>query len=349
MNKDELLIWHEMDGAGDKSIVFIEEICREITQSYGVKFRFECMNITPYIDRLNHLEREVEKPDIIFIPQDLVSLEGAKLSEVPEVYKQYMSPKLWNSMKYKGVQRGVPYLQGNHAVIYYNKNYHEDPPTCFDEIMACHSGGVHKFAMDLKVAYWVVPFLYTANGDPLLNNQFQLQKDVPQTVVRQLRRLQERNSLYDCEAISTMLEEFLAGKIAAMINGEWLYEYLLEHMGEDLGVWELPRLDGQDMRGVSSSVGVAFPWNSLWGEKQEALDIFIRYMLSEDVQRRWLEEHRRFPVNPYVLEHFDRFCRDTNMQNSCRQMQKNYFLKNEDCVKVLWKTCDRMLETIRHS
>ena len=132
-----------------------------------------------------------------------------------------------------------------------------------------------------------------------------------------------------------------------MINGEWLYEYLLNEMGDDLGVAELPRLSNKVMTGVSSSVGIAFPWDSVNGAKSKAIDIFIRYMLSEDVQRRWFTEYHRFPVNNVISRELETKDLDENMKASLMQMQKNVFLINEPSMKDMWTGVDLILTDIR--
>lgn len=340
-----LMIWHEMDGAGDSSRIFMEKICCEITDKFGVDFKIECMNITPYIKRLNNLENEPEKPDIIFIPQDLVSMEGARLSEVPEKYQAYMDKSIWDSMKYNNVQRGVPYARGNHAVLYYNKKYFHKVPTTFEEI--ANSKAKYPFAIDLDVAYWLLPFMYTIGGDPLENGKLNIVKDDISRVIRIFDKLNSEGALHNSEAIGTMLEEFIEGEMATMINGEWLYDYLLKELGDDLGVAELPVLQGKPMTGVSTSVGVAFPWNSLQGPKQKELDIFIRYMLSEDVQSRWFSQYHRFPVNSQIMEQIAAGDLDGNMRASLHQMNKNVFLKNEPCVSDMWSTFEEILVDVK--
>ena len=346
---NRLIIWHEMDGAGDSSRIFMEEICREITEKYGVEFKIECMNITPYIQRLNNLQDETEKPDIIFIPQDFVSMEKAKLSQVPEEYQEYMDKSIWDSMKYKNVQRGVPYARGNHALLFYNKKYFHKAPETFEEIGKAKTEKVHPFAIDLDVAYWLLPFMYTIGGDPIKDGDLKIAREDTEKVIRIFDNLISEGSLHNSEAIGSMLEEFIQGKIATMINGEWLYEYLLKEMGDNLGVAELPQLEGKPMTGVSTSVGVAFPWNSLQGPKHEALDIFIRYMLSEDVQRRWFSQYHRFPVNSQIMEQICSEDLDGNMRASLTQMKKNVFLKNEPCVSGMWSTFEQILVDVKNN
>lgn len=347
---NKIIIWHEMDGAGDSSHVFIEKICQEINEKYGVEFDIKCMNISPYIERLKNLDKENEKPDVIFIPQDFVSVEEFNLAEVPSKYQDYMDRSIWDSMKYKGVQRGVPYARGNHAVLFYNKKYFKKAPENFEEIKNLNeilNDKVNPFAIDLEVAYWLLPFIYTIGKNPIEEGRFYISEENEKKVIDFFDELIKKRSLCSCEAISTMLEDFLEGKIASMINGEWLYEYLLKEMGDDLGVAELPQIGNRAMTGVKTSVGIAFPWDSVNGRKSNAIDIFIRYMLSEDVQRRWFTEYHRFPVNNVISKELETKDLDENMKASLRQMQKNVFLQNDPCIKDMWTGVDKILAKIR--
>ena len=346
MKEKEIVIWHEMDGAGDSSLKFIETICRELHEKENLSFRFVQMNLVPFTERLRHLDEQKEKPDVIFIAQDLVNMEGAHLSEVPERFGRYMAPKTWDSMKYKGVQRGVPYLQGNHAVIFYNKKYFDKRPESWDDIRAMRRRGVCPFSLDLTVQYWLLPFVYTIYGNPIKGGRVTITSENTGQVQRFLGDLLKEGTLRSYSAISTMLDKFIAGEIACMLNGEWLYEYLHQEMGEDVGISRLPRMGQKEMTGVSSSVGIAFPANSLEGEKKTELGVFLDYMLSEDVQTRWLTEHKRIPVNQKVLAHMDQLAVDENIKISCGQMEKNYFLINELCLSDLWQQGEKILKKV---
>ncbi len=349
MENKEIVIWHEMDGAGDSSLQFIELICQELEQKEKLKFKFVQMNISPFLAKLRNLENEPEKPDVIFIAQDMVSLEEASLSEVPDKFRDYMEDKIWDSMKYKGVQRGVPYLQGNHGVIFYNKKYFSSMPETWDEIIQLQKENVCNFSMDLKVVYWYLPFIYSTYGNPITNGEVTINAENTKEAQDFIVDLVNRGALQSYTAISTMLDKFIAGDIACMINGEWLYEYLNEQMGENVGIAPLPKMGNKEMSGVSSSVGMAFPNNSLTGPKQKELKTFIHYMLSKDVQERWLLEHKRIPVNKEIFDEMDKLDVDKNIITSCEQMKKNYFLINEECMKDMWQQGENIIRKIEQS
>ena len=100
------------------------------------------------------------------------------------------------------------------------------------------------------------------------------------------------------------------------------------------------------MKGISSSVGIAFPANSLNGPKKENLELFINYMLNEKVQKKWLTEHKRIPVNKNVLVNMEKTIIDKNMLSVYEQMKKNSFLVNDECMNELWEQADKILNEI---
>ena len=227
MINNEIIVWHEMDGIGDSSLKYIETICNELEEKENIKFKFVKMNIKEFIDRLNNLYQEVEKPDVIFIAQDMVSIEHANLSEVPQKYSKYMNISIWNSMKYKGIQKGIPYLQGNHAVMFYNKKYFDNAPRTWDDIKNCKTNHACSISVDLKTAYWLMPFIYTLYGNPISDGKVTITIKNTLEVQKFITDLIKDKVLVSYSAISSMLEKFTEEKIACIMNGEWLYEYLL--------------------------------------------------------------------------------------------------------------------------
>lgn len=333
MINDEVVVWHELDGDGDVSRIFIERLFEEVGLKYNIKFKIIKMNISEYIVRLNNLEKEDEKPDIIFIPQDMVNIEGAKLSEVPAEYNTCMDSEIWNTMQYKGIQKGVPYLQGNHAVLYYNKKYLAEKPNTWDEIMSIKN--TIPICVDLKTEYWILPFLCTMVGYPLKNEDSIENKDKIINLENMFKDLINQNKLVSYNAIDAMLDKFINGEVASIINGEWMYAYLKEKLGEDLGVATLPAINGVQMKGVTSTVGIAFPNNSLNSNKRESIEKFINSILSYDNQMQWLNEYKRLPVNGQCLKNIDNL--EEGMSQILKQKNINYFMYNDEKMDLTWE------------
>ena len=103
----------------------------------------------------------------------------------------------------------------------------------------------------------------------------------------------------------TYLDEtslFNEGKIAIYVNGVWGAPMISDNI--DAAYALLPTKDGTEMSCVSAGLGYVLG-NSGSEEKEDASVRFLKYMLSEEVQTRILEETEQIPANQAVnLEQF---------------------------------------------
>lgn len=342
MKKSEIVIWHEMDGVGDTSIRLIEEICDDLQEKQGIHFKLEGMNIRELNEKIKHFQQENQKPDIMLIPQDMVDQVRGNIFPIPETFNRYMDAKVWNTMKYKGVQLGIPFLQGNHGIMYYNKNYFSKTPTDWEDIININKVDVIPISIDLSIAFWIMPFVCSFGGYPIQDGRIDMDNVGLTKGAEFLSDLVDRNVLTSYNASDTMLEKFIKGEIASIINGEWIYEYLDKELGSNLGVCRLPKINGKKMRGVSSSVGMVFLKDSCRGEKKEEIYQFADYILSEKIQKKWFERYKRLPVNQYVLKDFH-INKEEGMSEILEQMKNNYLITNDDCMPLLWNVWEKSL------
>ncbi len=83
--------------------------------------------------------------------------------------------------------------------------------------------------------------------------------------------------------------------------GSWSYGAFAEVLGEDLGVLTLPSIEGREMVPYSSVHALAFPNQSLQGEKRAQLKLLAEFLQSAPVQRRIWQELRGLPVSRQVM------------------------------------------------
>ena len=93
------------------------------------------------------------------------------------------------------------------------------------------------------------------------------------------------------------MRSFNIGHSAICVNGVWAQQMI--HPNLDAGYALFPSKDGQGIGMVSACTGYLVG-NSGDIEKEEACIRFIKYMLSEPVQKRILRETGRIPSNPKV-------------------------------------------------
>lgn len=95
---------------------------------------------------------------------------------------------------------------------------------------------------------------------------------------------------------------FNEGKIALYVNGVWGAPMISEEI--DAGYALLPTMSGKSISCEAACMGYVLG-NSGNEEKEQAAVLFLKYMLSEEVQTRILEKTEQIPANPNVaLEDF---------------------------------------------
>lgn len=95
---------------------------------------------------------------------------------------------------------------------------------------------------------------------------------------------------------------FNDGKLAIYINGVWGAPMILEEL--DVKYALLPSMSGTTMSCESACMGYVLGKSNA-SEKEEAAVRFLKYMLSEEVQTRILEDTEQIPANPKVsLENY---------------------------------------------
>ncbi|MBD7911878.1 MULTISPECIES: extracellular solute-binding protein [Clostridium] len=321
-NKKKIVIWHEYDGKADTILGFLEEIAKEISEKINVDFIFKMMNMVEYKEKLSNIYRTQNGPHMALIPSDLIAFaERGLFSEVPEsIFDGYADKKIYKTMSYKGKQYGVPLLGGNNAVIYYNKEILKNVPRDFQELrkmkVEFQKKGITPMAVDMEIPFWFIPFFSAFDGWPIKDENLKLDFDALKKTFEFLRELMQEGIIVHYSSIDpvtntdstkSMIGNFIDGKIACMMNGEWICDYLIRSScKEKLGVCLIPNIKGKQAKVTTSTAGVVFPCNSLESQYKEPIMEFVKYMMSEECQLRLFKEINRIPVNKKVVEEVKR-------------------------------------------
>ncbi|MFC4098202.1 extracellular solute-binding protein [Paenibacillus xanthanilyticus] len=307
-NKKELILWHEFDGPGDTSIEVLEEICRLYSERNGVQVTPQVMNITELGERLGSVKELGVGPHMAFVPADMASYADiGAYSKVPDrIVADLLADDTLASMRMNGVQYGIPVLQGNHLVLFVNRDVYETAPDSWQAIEDAAerllARDIVPIAGDLKQSYWFVPFLSAFGGWPMEEGKPSVSTPAMKQALAFVRDKQEAGILASFDGSTELLEKFIDGRIGAIICGEWIFNYLDQKMGERLVVGSLPSLyDGQSIS-MSSSIGLVYPNQSLESEYAEDILSFTRFMLSEECQLLWANKVQRIPTNQSVLK-----------------------------------------------
>ncbi|WP_327082927.1 extracellular solute-binding protein [Photobacterium kishitanii] len=85
-------------------------------------------------------------PDIIIIPSDFLGMHKLmKLYPIPQRwYRENLTPTVRDTVKLQGSYWGIPLIQGNFLLLYYNKKYVQHPATDFNDIILAKNQFIKK-------------------------------------------------------------------------------------------------------------------------------------------------------------------------------------------------------------
>ncbi|MEW9701430.1 extracellular solute-binding protein [Paenibacillus sp. SI8] len=303
-----IVIWHEFDGPGDTSIEVLEEICELYTERYGVKVIPEVMSIHDLGRRLVDIANTGAGPHIAFVPADmLVFAEQAKYAEVPaEPFLDLVGQDSLASMTMNGKQLGIPILTGNHLVLYSNKDIYPVPPASWEEIARTASmlldKGITPIGADLKQSYWFVPLLSAFGGWPMRDGKPHLDNEEMKQALAFVSDAFEQGIVASLDGSTALLDDFINGKLGAILCGEWIYTHLSRNLQDKLTVSKLPDIGGNPSISMTSSIGFVYPNGSLDSDAREQILSFTSFMLSEECQLKWVNRVQRIPANTRVQQ-----------------------------------------------
>ncbi|GLX80504.1 hypothetical protein tinsulaeT_38440 [Thalassotalea insulae] len=265
------------------------------------------VNLLAYIEKGN-------APDVVMIPADHIGLHQLMhYSVIPENYQSSaISNELWQSVKSDGQIYGIPVIQGNHLVLYYNKRYIDKPATSWQEIKQQKSEFSTKkqvkqntrfIAWNYQEMYWFSPFFNAYSGDVITANG-QLSLDSPAMInalnyYKQFAddNLVDKNCDYQCAR-----QLFLDGKLAYTINGDWAFKEYQATLGDNLGIAQLPAIAPETpLVSYFSTHVLAFPNNSLTGPKKVILQKLVNFIQQQVAQEQIWLSMKVFPVHQAVF------------------------------------------------
>ena len=248
-------------------------------------------------------------PDAIVMPADHIGLYAfIKYSPVnPNDFPARISPRIWFSSASDGTHYGVPLIQGNHLMLYYNKKWINTPAADWEDMFAqqaqLKSKGVATITWSYDEPYWFLPFLGAYGGWPLNKGKAELHTPAMVAALDFYKNLRTR--------------EF--------------YKVL----GDDLGVSVIPRAEGKKIVPTFTSHVLAFPNNGLNGSKKTQLMNLAHYLHSPKVQQQLWERTGAMPVEASALNYVQRHARGY-LKNTIELMADTKPLPTEKEMTFIW-------------
>lgn len=243
-------------------------------------------------------------PDIIIIPSDFLGMHKLmKLYPIPQRwYRENLTPTVRDTVKLQGSYWGIPLIQGNFLLLYYNKKYVQHPATDFNDIILAKNQFIKKNIMPMgwnyNDMYYFMPFLSAFDGKPITNGKITLNTPAMIQALKYYHYLADQGIVNpECDYRCSQLD-FVNGKSAYSINGDWAYHDLKNMLGSDLGVALLPKVDGKVMHPMSSTFVLALPNYTQHAKiMQHLIKEFSEFVQQQDNQQLVYEKTQLLPIS----------------------------------------------------
>lgn len=308
----EIAFW-EQEGADVD--VFIDQVISEFQAQY------------PYITvTRTHYENEALRdqfqtasladvaPEVVRVPNDFAGPFSVLdiIAPIDQLFDQAFLDQFFSGALgpavVGGTLWGVPDNYGNHLMLIYNKSLIATPPATFEDLIAqataLTAGDIQGFAYNLNEPFWGAGYYGAFGGWPLDESdmpQFNNQAFIDYlTFVASLKTDGVVPQECDYSCADTLMKE---GKAAMIINGDWSLGDYTKALGDNMGAAPVPPINGHPYTEMTAGkyfmVSNAILDNA---DKTAAVQAFITFMTSADIQKRWLDEFKRLPSNKVVAQ-----------------------------------------------
>lgn len=280
-------------------------------------------------------------PDLAFAPSDYCSLRHqVPFSKIdPKLFNPNVPVNQYDTTFNEDGFYAVPIVKGNHLLFYYNKKYVSSPAKTWKDMLAQQQAFTEKniqtIGWNYNEMYWLIPFIGAFQGWPNANNTLTLNTVAVQNALAFYKAQSDQGLIdkacdYDCS-----FKHFLEGKTAYSINGAWAMNTMHEILKDDLGVALLPKINGNNMIPMYSSLAIIFPGNSLDSNKREALIAFTNYIQSDNMQIELFKDYQMLPVSRVAETYMHTHASEVTMQ-SLAQLQLSQPMTAENSMQSAW-------------
>ena len=243
-------------------------------------------------------------PDLMLIPSDFIGLyRQMTLAPLPA---EWFSPALMASaLRYVTLDRqrwGMPMMQGNHLMLFYNKALVSTPVTQWQQLTAItpalKAKGVDPVSWPYHDMYYFAAFLHTFGGSPVTEGRITLDTPAMVQALEAYRTVASEQWIDpDCD-YDAALARFNEGKSAYLINGDWAFNDLVKNMGDQLGVALLPHWQMRPMHSMSGAyVMGASRWAMNDEDRQPVIKALMAFLQRQDIQQFIYRQGALLPVN----------------------------------------------------
>ena len=279
------------------------------------------------------------RADAILVPADHLGMdEFVNFSEIPQsMLSPEQSPLFAASGRMQGRQLGIPIVAGNHLVLYYNKGLIIEPATSWQQLIQYYQQhGKAPIGWSFMEMFWFVPFVTAFGEPPLVTDQPNLNTKAMHQALEYVWSLAEQGVVDPKCDYSCSEQRFMSAKLPYSINGIWAYDNYRHHLGDQLGVAALPRLAGNTMKPYSTAFVLAFPEQSLHGEKRAQLEQLAALLQHPGVQTQLWQRYVGIPVHKQVQKNILAHA-DADSQVFFETLAQSEPMPNSPNMMILWE------------
>ena len=242
---------------------------------------------------------------------------------------------------------------GNHLALVYNRRFIKTPPKTTDELVRLAventidedgDGRRDRYGLvwNFTEPFFAVPFL-TGYGAWVFQEPESADPvpalDTPESVAAYgfLKSLREEHRIAPANCDYELADAlFKTGRAAMIINGDWSWADYLENPEIDAAVAVLPIVSstGLPMRSMVAPKGYSLNVN-VQGEKAEAAMDFVRYMMSDEVQRRLVQRLKMLPGRRSAWDD-PLFHSDATLASSRAQLENGRLMPVATELRAVW-------------
>ena len=276
------------------------------------------------VEKVENMLAVGKVPDVIFTAgegretiYDYMIAHGKAVNLMPyleadEAFYENVSPVIFDTWK---TEQGELYTVSDVLFMvgyWYNRSLFEQagiwqPPKNWEEFeqvcqqLKMSDGKKQPMLLDTEhMVYLTNLILHEENGydlEKVRKNFMNLQTPEFQKALGQLEKIAQYTDTLDAYSFRDALDAFNKEETAIYINGVWGSGLIDQEL--DVGYAPFPSGNGESVSMVSSCIGYLLG-NTKDERRIEASMEFLKYMLSEPVAYRILEETGQFPSNPKV-------------------------------------------------
>lgn len=318
------------------------EILGKILQNFGSGAK---VNVEPDFRaqtdlKLNMLAVELsELPDAIIMPADHVGIHTyVKYSVIdPALFSAKLPERVWASAFSDGNLYGVPLIQGNHLMLFYNKSLIKKPAANWQAMQLqdaeLKAKGLVTIAWNYDEPYYFLPFLGAFGGWPLNNGKVELNTPAMIAALDFYSRIKKMRHP-DCPSACARTL-FKTGKTAYVISGVWDGIGFQQALGDNLGLAAIPRAGDKTILSPFSTHLIAFPNDSLHGKKRAQLIQLVDYLQSPAIQRQLWQQTGAIPVEPGAFDYAEKNAKGY-LQQTLALLADTKAVPADQSMSVVW-------------